>query len=188
MALDRENENIFLEFIETSETAELLKTFQLSDAAIEYFLALGDLNIIERAEVEALLPSPFLADRTRTIYGLNKWRISQNLIPLTIPLAEKRANFSSDSKLLRSKNPLDGTDKIQWTARLLIERSKKGKEVIIKYNKCKILAKNHKTFITHLIVDEIVDKFSKLSKDELIQRARSFVERFIQIASPSYTP
>ncbi|XP_058456686.1 uncharacterized protein LOC131434053 [Malaya genurostris] len=176
-------ENIFLdEFIETSETAELLKTFQLSDAAIECFLAnsytLDDLKIIERDEVEALLPSPFLADRTRAIYGLNKWRISQNLIPLTIPLAEKPANFNSDCKLLRSKNPLDGTDKKQWTARLLIERSKRGKEVIKKYDKCKILAKKDKTFITHLIVDEFVDEFGKLSKDELIQRAKELNEIF----------
>lgn len=32
------------------------------------------LKIIERKEVEELIPQPFLAERTKCIYGINEWR------------------------------------------------------------------------------------------------------------------
>lgn len=44
------------------------------------------LKVIQRKEIEALVSEPYLADRTRIIDGLNLWRTSQNLPPVSAPL------------------------------------------------------------------------------------------------------
>lgn len=35
------------------------------------------LQIIERKEIEELIPPPYLAERTKCVHGLNNWRAAQ---------------------------------------------------------------------------------------------------------------
>ncbi|XP_021708285.1 uncharacterized protein LOC110681115 isoform X2 [Aedes aegypti] len=176
-----ESENIVEELFEVEvlldqELLNLLKSFELSDQGIEQFLTNGydiaSLRIIEREEVEALLPPPFLADRTKSIDGLNKWRLSQGLQPVSQPLKENSQNNTSlHQNISTSRTSLGARPRTEWTAQNLICRSRKGNQILEKFKASNILSKKDRIFITHLIVDEFTDEFGKLTREELIRRS-----------------
>lgn len=155
---------------------------------------IASLSIIEREEVEALLPPPLLADRTKSIDGLNKWRISQvislitlesseftlmlivyiplqGLRPVSKPLKEICQSSSSYKNGASSKTSLGARPRAEWTAQNLISRSKKGIQILEQFKTTNILSKKDRIFITHLIVDEFTDEFGKLTREELINRS-----------------
>nr|XP_019560708.2 uncharacterized protein LOC109429250 [Aedes albopictus] len=168
-------ELIEVEVLLDQDVLNLLKSFNLSDQAIEQFLTNGydiaSLSIIEREEVEALLPPPLLADRTKSIDGLNKWRISQGLRPVSKPLKEICQSSSSYKNGASSKTSLGARPRAEWTAQNLISRSKKGIQILEQFKTTNILSKKDRIFITHLIVDEFTDEFGKLTREELINRS-----------------
>lgn len=67
---------------------EWLLKFRINNQLILHFPAnkysLSTLRIIERAEIEELIPVPHLAERTKVIHGLNKWRCSQVIFDVFI--------------------------------------------------------------------------------------------------------
>ncbi|XP_062538250.1 uncharacterized protein LOC134206538 [Armigeres subalbatus] len=127
------------------------------------------LKVIEREEVEAVLAPPLLADRTRCINGLNKWRISMGLRPVTTPL--KSSNSPEPGCSDPPKTAIGNIPRNQWTSQALINRSKKGRLILEAFQTSKVLSRKDRIFITHLIVDEFVDEFGKLTREELSLRS-----------------
>ncbi|XP_021695246.1 uncharacterized protein LOC110675167 [Aedes aegypti] len=151
---------------ETAEFLRILESFGLSDAVINAFLAnqysIETLQIIERKEVEELIPQPFLAERTKFIHGLNIWRKQQNLPLLsTTESSPAPAQPASFVEISRDK----------CTATYLLQGSAKGQAILNKYDKTPFLTRTDKKTITQIVVDEFKDRFSKLTSSELEQRS-----------------
>nr|XP_029710410.1 uncharacterized protein LOC109424330 isoform X2 [Aedes albopictus] len=139
------------------ETIQLLSSFGVAEdvisALIENGYNLETLKIVERQELEEVVQKPYLADRTKLVHGLNNWRKSLGLTPVSsISPAQER------EEVLRRET---------LTATLLLNKSSKGKQVLAIYNECKILTKAQKKAVTHIIVDEFKDKFGTLTSVEL---------------------
>lgn len=101
--MDSTEEVLVLEVEEVSDAlVDLLLSFGLSEEIINRFLGkklffyviyevlpfvrffslenqytLETLQILERKEIEELIPPPFLAERTKCVHGLNVWRVAQ---------------------------------------------------------------------------------------------------------------
>ncbi|XP_055586656.1 uncharacterized protein LOC129739252 isoform X2 [Uranotaenia lowii] len=105
---------------------ELLSSFGLSESAMNIMLSSGytidGLKIIQRNELEELLQPPLLLDRSKVIEGLNRWRVSLNLVPVTTPLTSKSScSCGNETQLLAIEN----RQRHEWTAKSLIQRSSK---------------------------------------------------------------
>ncbi|EDS32989.1 conserved hypothetical protein [Culex quinquefasciatus] len=131
----------------------------------QYDLSL--LEIIERPELEALMPHPYMADRSKCIQGLNRWRLGKGLPPITAPLSNIDQNV-----------PTTSCNRGDYTAKSLIQDSDKGRGIVRTYNDTQLLSKDAKTAITQIVVDEFVDKFGKLTTPELKQRSDELAELF----------
>ncbi|XP_062714297.1 uncharacterized protein LOC109409342 [Aedes albopictus] len=168
-----EDDDLVEEYIVDEELVKLLKSFELSATGIEEFVANGydisALKIIEREEIEALLPPPHLADRTKCIAGLNEWRRSLGLPSVSTPL--KTSNLQGTQNSDPPKVALGNLSRQQWNAKALINRSKKGRLIWEAYQITSILSRKDRIFITHLIIDEFVDEFGRLTREELACRA-----------------
>ncbi|XP_055543558.1 uncharacterized protein LOC129729101 [Wyeomyia smithii] len=173
MASDAENKEIFAEYVVDEEIIELLKSFNFSSAN---GYDVESLKIIKREEVEAVLQSPLLAERTKCLDGLNKWRIALGLCPVTTPL--KSTNPSNINNPDSPKTELRNLPRNQWTALSLIKRSKKGRYILENINSTKALSRTGRKFITHLIIDEFVDEFGKLKQEELTLRSEELKHIF----------
>ncbi|XP_055584886.1 uncharacterized protein LOC129737750 [Uranotaenia lowii] len=165
-ALDSSEEN--LEIVEES----------LSDFAINTILHNGydvnTLKLIQRVEIEALLPPPHLSDRTKLIEGLNEWRISLGLNPLNFNRQGCSVcgdNILAEQNRQPSISTFGGKKRHEWSAASLIERSSRGRNIIKEYNEKRALTKRDRVFVTHLVIDEFVSEYGKLSKAELRSRA-----------------
>lgn len=149
----------------------LLQSFGLSDGSINNFLEneydLSLLEIIERPELEALMPHPLLADRSKCIQGLNEWRISKGLPPVSAPLSNINLNVPTTSRT-----------RADYNANFLIQQSDKGRAILRTYNDTKFLPKDAKTAITQIVVDEFVDRYGKLTTQELKQRSEELFQLF----------
>ncbi|XP_021694287.1 uncharacterized protein LOC110674309 [Aedes aegypti] len=165
--------------VESIAVVQLLQSFRVSIDVINKFLANGydleSLRVIERQEIEELLCEPYLGDRTKVIHGLNVWRKSQNLPPVSSPL-------KSVQNVIQSKHHPEimnrAMDRENYSARFLIQNSAKGKQILANYISSKILTKLQKKIITHIVVDEFKDVFGKLSHNELLSRASELNELF----------
>ncbi|XP_062710812.1 uncharacterized protein LOC134288897 [Aedes albopictus] len=168
-----DDDDLVEEYIVDEELVKLLKSFELSATGIEEFVANGydisALKIIEREEIEALLPPPHLSDRTKCIAGLNEWRRSLGLPSVSTPLKSSNPQGTQNSDA--PKVALGNLSRQQWTAKALINRSKKGRLIWEAYQATSILSRKDRIFITHLIVDEFVDEFGRLTREELARRA-----------------
>lgn len=65
-----------------------------------------------------------------------------------------------------------------YTANFLIQQSDKGRAILQAYNDTKLLPKDAKTAITHIVVDEFVDRYGKLTTEELKYRSQELFELF----------
>ncbi|XP_058824731.1 uncharacterized protein LOC131685199 [Topomyia yanbarensis] len=150
---------------EIIETVDLLNGFGLSVSIIESFIAneytAETLRIIERREVEELIPVPFLAERTKCINGLNTWRKAQGLPTLVDRIPLQSILPSTENTVTREN----------CTAAYLLGSSPKGQQIIQQYRDEKFLSRSDKKSITHIVVDEFKDRFSKLTPTELLDRA-----------------
>nr|XP_029722784.1 uncharacterized protein LOC109401945 [Aedes albopictus]XP_029735446.1 uncharacterized protein LOC115270278 [Aedes albopictus]XP_029735448.1 uncharacterized protein LOC109414846 [Aedes albopictus] len=173
--LDAEGEDADVSYeeldYENDPLVQLLQSFHISAETINKFLANGydldGLKIIERQEIEELVGHPNLADRTKLIHGLNIWRKSQKLPPVSTPLAPLETNIQSQS----CQSPRSVTKRDELTATFLLQKSTRGKQIIEEFNSTKVLTKAQKRIITHIVIDEFKDSFGKLTHDELLFRA-----------------
>nr|XP_029729073.1 uncharacterized protein LOC109414040 [Aedes albopictus] len=137
-------------FIENGYTVDLLKE-------------------VERQEIEELIGHPFLAERTKFISGLNKWREGQGLPPVSTP---------SGGSAGCTEGRLENINRQDCTAKLLINASPKGRAVIQSYKDTNVLTRSQKRIITHIVVDEFKDRFGKLTRHELVLRAAELRQLF----------
>nr|XP_029708294.1 uncharacterized protein LOC109409192 [Aedes albopictus] len=151
---------------ETAEFIAVLESFGSSDTIINAFLAnqytIDTLRIIERQEVEELIPQPFLAERTKFIHGLNEWRKQKNL-----PLLSGTGNPPAVSL----PPAIPDLSRETCTAAYFLRSSAKGQAILNKYAESPFLTRTDKKSITQIVVDEFKDRFSKLTSSELEQRA-----------------
>ncbi|XP_062551457.1 uncharacterized protein LOC134216607 [Armigeres subalbatus] len=160
---------------EEVETFHLLESFGLSIDTINTFIQqqynLESLKLVERKELEELIPAP-LSDRTKCIAGLNRWRKNQGLLPVTDCDCRKQ----SPAQVLSSVAETITRDKC--TAAYLLNSSGKGKAIIQRYQESTFLTRSDKRIITHLVVDEFIDRFGKLTPSELLIRSKDLHELF----------
>ncbi|XP_029722774.2 uncharacterized protein LOC115263689 isoform X2 [Aedes albopictus] len=164
------------------EVVNLLQEFDVSFEIIATFLtnkySLSTLRIIERAEIEELIPVPHLAERTKVIHGLNKWRCSQGLPPISHPAVPVQ-HVEKDKKKEVSRE--------ECSATYLLTNSARGRAIIDSYKSSdhKLLSRTDKASITRIVVDEFIDRFSKLTSAELKSRASELFQLFPTI--PEHT-
>lgn len=141
------------------------------------------LKIIERCEIEQLIKQPFLAERTKCVHGINSWR--KDLVSIIHLQLENSINYFKISMLqnlpLLSGAPVisqpalrtteETLTRANCTATFLLESSPKGIAAINKYRVNQLLTRYDKRIITHIVVDEFKDRFSKLTSSELESRA-----------------
>ncbi|XP_062710627.1 uncharacterized protein LOC115264313, partial [Aedes albopictus] len=130
------------------------------------------LQIIERKEIEELIPPPYLAERTKCVHGLNNWRAAQGLPPLSpdCPTAsvQPEKGHTQNEKIAREG----------CTASYLLNSSSKGRVLLQKCQKQTFLTRADKKAITHLVIDDFKDRFGKLTPTELQQRASELGKLF----------
>ncbi|XP_029729105.2 uncharacterized protein LOC109402257 [Aedes albopictus] len=176
---DNENEEADISYEEINDETiafiQLLESFKVSIEVINKFLANGydveSLKVIERREIEELLCEPFLGDRTKIIHGLNVWRKSQNLQPVSSPLKLVQ-------NLPQPKDQPETKQREMFSAKFLINKSAKGKQILETYKLSRILTKSQKRMITHIVIDEFKDVFGKLTHIELLSRADELGDLF----------
>lgn len=93
----------------------------------------------------------------------------QGLRPVTTPL--KSSNSPEPGCSDPPKTAIGNIPRNQWTSQALINRSKKGRLILEAFQTSKVLSRKDRIFITHLIVDEFVDEFGKLTREELSLRS-----------------
>ncbi|XP_055551213.1 uncharacterized protein LOC129733696 [Wyeomyia smithii] len=156
-----------VEEVPEDETAliQLLESFDLSRKVIDCFLvnqySIQTLKLIERQEVEELIPYPFLAERTKFIFHLNSWRKEQNL-----PTLADKSNVHNQVQIERREIPRE-----KCTAAFLLNESAKSLSIIKRYTETIFLTRSDKKVITHVIVDEFKDRFGRLTPFKLQLRA-----------------
>ncbi|XP_055525108.1 uncharacterized protein LOC129718374 isoform X2 [Wyeomyia smithii] len=156
-----------VEEVPEDETAliQLLESIDLSRKVIDCFLvnqySIQTLKLIERQEVEELIPYPFLAERTKFIFHLNNWRKEQNL-----PTLADKSNVHNQVQIERREIPRE-----KCTAAFLLNESAKSQSIIKRYTETTFLTRSDKKVITHVIVDEFKDRFGRLTPFELQLRA-----------------
>nr|XP_029720173.1 uncharacterized protein LOC109398328 [Aedes albopictus] len=79
--------------------------------------------------------------------------------------------YSASQSCSLPKAALGHLPRSQWTAQTLINRSKKGRLIVEAFASTNILPRKDRVFITHLIVDQFIDEFGKLTREELMLRA-----------------
>ncbi|XP_065093331.1 uncharacterized protein LOC135714001 [Ochlerotatus camptorhynchus] len=134
------------------------------------------LKIIQRKEIEELLPSPFLAERTRFIHELDSWREAQGLSKVS----EQPVTCNSSATRDNNAWPSEETQVTReaCTATFLLNASSKGQAILRKYSKTAFLSRSDKKSVTHIVVDEFKNRFSKLSSSELLDRACELKQLF----------
>ncbi|XP_065095776.1 uncharacterized protein LOC135717565 [Ochlerotatus camptorhynchus] len=177
--MDSSEEVLFEEVEEVNDAlVDLLLSFELSEQVVNCFLAnqytVETLKIVERKEIEELIPPPFLAERTKCIYGLNAWRYGQGLPSLS-------SNQSSDStaassQLVKRVFTAENLTRERCNANYLLNASSKGRAILQKYQT--FLSRADKRTITHIVVDEFKDRFGKLTPSELRDRASELGKQF----------
>lgn len=65
-----------------------------------------------------------------------------------------------------------------FSAKFLINKSAKGKQILETYKLSRILTKSQKRMITHIVIDEFKDVFGKLTHIELLSRADELGDLF----------
>nr|XP_029709844.1 uncharacterized protein LOC109622513 [Aedes albopictus] len=172
---EEEEEEVLYEELDADsvDTVNLLSSFGLADSIISNFLENGYtvdlLKEVERQEIEELIGHPFLAERTKFISGLNKWREGQGLPPVSTP---------SGGSAGCTEGRLENINRQDCTAKLLINASPKGRAVIQSYKDTNVLTRSQKRIITHIVVDEFKDRFGKLTRHELVLRAAELRQLF----------
>ncbi|XP_058814576.1 uncharacterized protein LOC131678463 [Topomyia yanbarensis] len=165
------------EVLDTEEVAvvDLLTSFGLSLDVIGLFIdnryTLESLKIVERKELEELIQSPHLAERSKCIFGLNSWREKQGIHPVTcIKCQHSSTSAAADlpPEISREK----------CTATYLLNTSSKGRGIIENYKQTGYLTRTNKKAITHIIIDEFKDRFSKLTPVELLGRSLELSQIF----------
>ncbi|XP_058815508.1 uncharacterized protein LOC131679015 isoform X1 [Topomyia yanbarensis] len=165
------------EVLDTEEVAvvDLLTSFGLSLDVIGLFIdnryTLESLKIVERKELEELIQSPHLAERSKCIFGLNSWREKQGIHPVTcIKCQHSSTSAAADlpPEISREK----------CTATYLLNTSSKGRGIIENYKQTGYLTRTNKKAITHIIIDEFKDRFSKLIPVELLGRSLELSQIF----------
>lgn len=89
-----------------------------------------------------------------------------------LPLVSEK--IATAPSLVPATNPQRGSTNVTragCTAEYLLTSSTKGRSIICKYQTNPFLSRADKKTITHIIVDEFKDRFSKLSPSELLDRA-----------------
>ncbi|XP_053691660.1 uncharacterized protein LOC128740159 [Sabethes cyaneus] len=164
---------------EEAELIRLLESFELSQKTIECFLAnqynVQTLKLVERHEVEELIPYPFLAERTKFIYHLNCWRKEQvNPRLQNLPTLDNQAiiHYESPTK------DLSNISRDQCTATHLLNASAKGQAIIKRFAENPFLTRSDKKIITHIVIDEFKDRFGRLTPLELQVRATELGQIF----------
>ncbi|XP_065075913.1 uncharacterized protein LOC135699570 [Ochlerotatus camptorhynchus] len=160
--------------VEEIELIHLLNNYGMSEQVIEAFLVncytIETLKIIQRKEIEKLLPSPFLAERTRFIHELDSWREAQGVSKVS-----EQPRFTCNSSVTRDNNarPSEETQvsREACTATFLLNASSKGQAILRKNSRTAFLSRSDKKSVTHIVVDEFKTRFSKLSSSELLDRA-----------------
>ena len=99
----------------------------------------------------------------------NAQYIPQGLPSVSTPL--KTSNLQGTQNSDPPKVALGNLSRQQWNAKALINRSKKGRLIWEAYQITSILSRKDRIFITHLIIDEFVDEFGRLTREELACRA-----------------
>ncbi|XP_058465390.1 uncharacterized protein LOC131438969 [Malaya genurostris] len=134
---------------ESLDIVKLLRSLGVCKNVIKKFIDNGYdielLKVIQRKEIETLVCEPYLADRTRIISGLNSWRISQNLPPISSPLKSSENVSSTHRSPMKSEN---------CTASFLLNNSARGKRILKVYEETKVLSKTDRRNITHIVIDE----------------------------------
>ncbi|XP_065093070.1 uncharacterized protein LOC135713766 [Ochlerotatus camptorhynchus] len=159
--------------VEEIELINLLNSYGMSERVIEAFLVncytIKTLKIIQRKEIEELLPSPFLADRTRFIHELDSWREAQGLAKVS----EQPVTCNSFVTRDNNARPSEETQVTReaCTPTFLLNASSKGQAILRKYSKTAFLSRADKKTVTHIVVDEFKTRFSKLSSSKLLDRA-----------------
>lgn len=92
---------------------------------------------------------------------------AQGLPPISAPLRSIDQNVPTTSRTRGDYN-----------AKFLIQQSDKGRGILRTYNDTKFLPKDAKTAITQIVVDEFVDRYGKLTSQELKQRSEELFELF----------
>ncbi|XP_055536877.1 uncharacterized protein LOC129725284 [Wyeomyia smithii] len=162
----------------------LLKLFDLSDYSIDLFLENGykidTLRIIQRREIEALLVAPHLAERTKFIHEINKWRKSLGLPLILEPLQLLDSNTTAGSSATSTSKPSTtlSSNRQTFTAQFLITRSHKGKNIIKSYNELGYPKIEYHKAISHIVVDEFKDRFGRLTHEELLHRGEELEKLF----------
>ncbi|XP_058836683.1 uncharacterized protein LOC131693127 [Topomyia yanbarensis] len=176
---------------EQTEMYILLKKFGLSDGSIGLFLENGYnvecLKLVERQEIETLLSTPYLADRTKCIHGLNGWRKSLGLVPVSEPLRTVE-NLKAPVTRVPVKPSYAATTRVECSAVYLLNRSDRGQAIQAAYRKSQYLSKEAIRTITHIVVDEFKDRFGKLSHEELLERSAELSKHFPSEKTSWYRP
>ncbi|XP_058447557.1 uncharacterized protein LOC131427939 [Malaya genurostris] len=172
--LRAETEDIYEEIDwESLDIVKLLRSLGVCKNVIKKFIDNGYdielLKVIQRKEIETLVCEPYLADRTRIISGLNSWRISQNLPPISSPLKSSENVSSTHRSPMKSEN---------CTASFLLNNSARGKRILKVYEETKVLSKTDRRNITHIVIDEYKDRFGKLTHKQLEDRAAELSKLF----------
>ncbi|XP_021711819.1 uncharacterized protein LOC110680290 isoform X3 [Aedes aegypti] len=167
--------------VEEVELIELLNNFGITETIIEAFLVnsytIETLKVIQRQEIELLIPPPSLAERTKFIHQLDIWRTAQGLPKIQ----EVPASGSSSASVLDTKVRLPSEPRItrdSCTATYLLNYSSKGQAIIRKYSQTPFLSRSDKKSITHIVVDEFKNRFSKLTSSELLERSKELKQIF----------
>ncbi|XP_065080182.1 uncharacterized protein LOC135703020 [Ochlerotatus camptorhynchus] len=159
--------------VEEIELIHLLNNYGMSERVIEAFLVncytIETLKIIQRKEIEELLPSPFLAERTRFIHELDSWRKAQGLSKVSEQPVTCNSSVTRDNNARPSEETQVSRE--ACTATFLLNASSKGQAILRKYSKTAFLSRSDKKSVTHIVVDEFKTRFSKLSSSELLDRA-----------------
>ncbi|XP_062561385.1 uncharacterized protein LOC134225384 [Armigeres subalbatus] len=170
--------------VEEVRLIELLNSFGLSESIIESFLVNGytteTLKIIQRKEIEELIPPPSLAERTKFIHHLDAWRVAQGL-PKVAELSTESVSSAIQSTSSGSTTKSSGKNLItrdSCTAAFLLNNSSKGQSIIENYKKVQFLSRSDKKSITHIVIDEFKNRFSKLTSLELMEKAKELKHIF----------
>ncbi|KXJ72884.1 hypothetical protein RP20_CCG017068 [Aedes albopictus] len=126
--------------------------------------------------IEELIPVPHLAERTKVIHGLNKWRCSQGLPPISHPAVPVQ-HVEKDKEKEVSREECSATYLLTNSARAIIDSYKSSDH--------KLLSRTVKASITRIVGDEFIDRFSKLTSAELKSRASELFQLFPTI--PEHT-
>ncbi|XP_062709589.1 uncharacterized protein LOC109398652 isoform X3 [Aedes albopictus] len=132
------------------------------------FIILDNGYTVDLLKIIELIPQPFLAERTKCIYGINEWRKGLNLPPLSIDSSAESASASTPPP---PPPAVADVTRGNCTATYLLQTSAKGRAIIEKYKTAKYLTRFDKRVITQIVVDGFKDRFSKLTSSELQNRA-----------------